>query len=360
MNASWASAERILAVRLDQLGDVLMTEPALAALRGGGRRHVTLLTSRTGSALGPLLPSVDDVIGYDAPWMKVSARRDPGADLVLVERLRAGRFDAAVIFTVNTQSALPAALLTYLAGIPLRAARVRERPYQLLTDWVEEDEPDLPVRHEVERQLSLVRRLGFAPRREGMAVRVAAHHRSQALSSLRRAGIRADEPWLLLHPGASAPSRRYPAESFAAAARRLVREDGWQLALVGDAGDRELVERVHASIGPAGASVVTDLDLGGLAAATAMASVFIGNNSGPMHLAAAVGTPTVVTYALTNVQHTPWRVPCRVLTNEVPCRNCLRSVCPVGHHACLRGIRPAAIVDAVRELAATPRKEALA
>jgi ADP-heptose:LPS heptosyltransferase len=78
----------------------------------------------------------------------------------------------------------------------------------------------------------------------------------------------------------------------------------------------------------------------------------LANNSGPVHLAAAVGTPIVDLYALTNPQHTPWGVPNVVLSNDVPCRNCFKSVCPLGHQQCLAGVAPEAVARAVRELLA--------
>ncbi|HEX2141658.1 MAG TPA: glycosyltransferase family 9 protein, partial [Candidatus Limnocylindria bacterium] len=320
MNRQWQAADRILAVRLDSMGDVLMTEPALAALRANGRRHVTLLTSASAAPIARLLPSVDAVLTYPAPWIKATERRDPGLDLMMVERLRAGRFDGAVIFTVYSQSSLPAALTCHLAGIPLRVARSRENPYLLLTDWVREDEPDVE-RHEVERQLSLVRGLGFVPTRDRMCLRLKPAHRSQALRALLEAGVAMDRPWLVLHPGASAPSRRYPTESYARVADRLVLEDDWQVVLLSGPDDEDLAEEVR-SVMRAPTASVGGLSVGEMAAVIAAAPLFVGNNSGPMHVASAVGTPVVVPYAQTNPQHTPWNVPARVLTRDVPCRNC--------------------------------------
>jgi ADP-heptose:LPS heptosyltransferase len=78
--------------------------------------------------------------------------------------------------------------------------------------------------------------------------------------------------------------------------------------------------------------------------------VLVSNNTGPVHVASAVGTPVVVLYALTNPQHTPWAVPCRVLNHDVPCQPCYKSLCPEGHHDCLRKVAPMEIVRAVREL----------
>ena len=151
---TWDTARNVLCVRLDTLGDVLMTTPALRALRESlpGRR-LTLLTSPAGAEAAVLV--------HDAPWMKATApRTDSAPEYAMVERLRQGGFDAAVVFTVYSQNPLPSAFLCYLADIPLRLAHCRENPYQLLTDWVKDPEPDRLVRHEVRRQLDLVATVG--------------------------------------------------------------------------------------------------------------------------------------------------------------------------------------------------------
>jgi ADP-heptose:LPS heptosyltransferase len=87
-----------------------------------------------------------------------------------------------------------------------------------------------------------------------------------------------------------------------------------------------------------------------LAAVLTRASLLISNNTGTVHVAAAVGTPIVDLYALTNPQHTPWQVPHRVLFHDVPCKYCYKSVCPEGHHHCLRLVNPDQVLQAVTEL----------
>jgi ABC-type multidrug transport system fused ATPase/permease subunit len=142
-SADWQIARNVLCIRLDALGDVLMTTPALRALRElpPGRR-LTLLTSPAAAALVPLIPEIDDCLAYEAPWMKAaSPRSDSRHEFAMIEQLRQGGFDAAVIFTVYSQNPLPAALLCLLAGIPRRLAHCRENAYQLLTDQVNEPEP---------------------------------------------------------------------------------------------------------------------------------------------------------------------------------------------------------------------------
>jgi ADP-heptose:LPS heptosyltransferase len=342
--AGWAAASRVLAVRLDALGDVVMTGAALRALARPDRR-LTLLTSPAGAAAARLLPGVDDVLVYEAPWMKATAVRDASPDLAMIARLAAARFDAAVVFTVYSQSPLPAALLCHLAGVPLRLAHCRENPYQLLTDWVPEPEPAGGVRHEVRRQLDLLAAVGITAADDRLALHVPPAAERRAAALIDALGLR--RPWAVLHAGASAPSRRYP--HFAEVLRGLD-EQGVGVVLTGGEGEASLVADLRAAAGVAAPSLAGRLDVAELAALLAQASLLVSNNTGPVHLAAAVGTPVVDLYALTNPQHTPWGVPHRVLSHDVPCKYCYKSVCPTGHHGCLRAVAPAEVVTAALDL----------
>jgi lipopolysaccharide heptosyltransferase II len=357
---AWEDARRILCVRLDALGDVLMCTPAMRALRDAvPGRSLTLLTSPSGAAAAPFIPELDDAIVHAAPWMKTELPSRPDDLFALAASLAARRFDAAVVFTTYTQSALPAATLCWLAGIPLRLAHCRENPYHLLTDWVEEPEPQLLVRHEVQRQLALVRRAGAA-QPAGAKQPLSFALRTADLAAMRarllRLGIDADRPWLLLHPGASAASRRYPAGHWARALELLVRRTGLPVLIVGGASDAGTITEIRAGcgagVGMAVHALVGQLSLGELGAALRLAAVALTNNSGPAHVAAAVGTPVVDLYALTNPQHTPWQVRSRVLFQDVSCRFCFKSACPAGHHECLAGVAPERVADAVLELLA--------
>ncbi|MEA2364606.1 MAG: hypothetical protein QOI32_118, partial [Thermoleophilaceae bacterium] len=211
--ADWSTAAELLCVRLDTIGDVLMTGPALRALRSSGARpRITLLTSGPGAAAGELMPEVDELLVYEAPWMKRGGRGgDVAGDQAMIEELARRRFDAAVIFTVYSQSPLPAALMCRLAGVPLRLAHCREKPYGLLSDHVPEPEPRDLLRHEVRRQLDLVASVGATTPDERLAVDVPASERARAGELLEQMGIDTARPWAVVHPGASAPSRRYPA-----------------------------------------------------------------------------------------------------------------------------------------------------
>lgn len=354
-NSRWARARNILCVRLDNMGDVLMTTPAIRAIKQSGRaRRVTLLTSALAAGAARMVPEIDDVIVHDAPWMKsTEAGHLPEADFAMVRNLAARNFDAACIFTLHSQSPLPAAMLCFLAGIPLRIARCRENPYQLLTDWLPEDEAPNPFRHDVERQLALVAHLGWHTDDEHLSLGVTDATRTEAQSLLDELGIRDGDPWCILHPGATAESRRYSADGFGEVARRLIREDRFNVLLTGGANERDLAGYVQAIAANEGAhNLAGKLSLATFAALIERAPLLISNNTGPVHIAAALGTPVVDLYALTNPQHAPWMVEHRLLFHDVPCRNCYRSVCPEGHHHCLALVTPAQVVDAARELTA--------
>jgi ADP-heptose:LPS heptosyltransferase len=356
----WVGLERVLAVRLDAAGDVVMTTPALRALRRAGVHHLALLTSASGAAAAQLLPEVDEIIVHEASWMKPAEKKlqagsapdESAAEfLALVDRLRDGHFDGAVVFTVNSQSALPAAVLCLLAGIERRLAHCRENPYALLTDWVPDPEVVAPIRHEVRRQLDLLAAVGIVPADEHLSIHVPDTASRSVRARLDELGISASPVWVAVHPGATAASRRYPPERLGVALAELHGRTGWPVVYTGDGGERDLVEAVRDSAGGVGESLAGELPFAELAALIAVAPLLITNNTGPAHLAAAVATPVVDLYALTNLQHTPWAVPSRILSVDVPCRGCLRSICPLGHNRCLRAVEPAEIVAATLDLA---------
>jgi len=360
--APWGpDVKRILCVRLDHIGDVLMTTPALRALRESAPgRHLTLLASPAGAAIAPYLDDVDDLLVYDAPWANPSPRGTPDDHLAMAARLRDGGFDAAVIFTVYSQSPLPAATLCFQAGIPRRLAHCRENPYALLTDWVVEPEPHASVRHEVERQLALVEAVGARVSDPKLRIAVRADDRRALRERLAAHGIARDERVVVLHPGATAASRRYPGAHYARALDLLTRETACRVLLTGTRDEAALTRAVLDAAQPATRARLVDFagafGFGEFVALLDAADLLIANNSGPVHIAAAHGTPVVDLYALTNPQHTPWRTPHRLLYRDVACRWCYRGECPVGHHACLLGIEPQDIARAVLDLLGDARQ----
>jgi lipopolysaccharide heptosyltransferase II len=346
----WRGVQRVLCIRVDNLGDVLMTTPALAAAAASVPGvELTLLGGPGAAALSPHLPMLHDVIEARVPWVRHPDGQGAEDEMALIARLAARRFDAAVIFTVCTQSALPAALLCRLAGIPLRLAHSRENPYELLSDWVADSDVSIDsARHEVRRQLDLVARVGWRDGDERLRFSLRDEDAARVDALLEQDGRLG--PLVVLHVGATAASRRWPAERFGAVADELARRLGARIVFTGSESEQPLVNVARGAMAAPACSLAGKLSLGELGALLARADVVVTNNSGPAHLAAAVGTPVVDLYALTNPQHTPWQVPHRTLFADVPCRYCYKSMCPQGHHRCLEDVPAAQAVRAALAL----------
>ncbi|MEW5895798.1 MAG: glycosyltransferase family 9 protein [Candidatus Omnitrophota bacterium] len=339
--------KNILCIRLDNMGDVLMCSPAIHAIKDSiAGCSVTMLVSSTGKAIASLIDSIDRLITYDAPWMKqTQAKPDPNVTLSTVKLLKNLNFDSAIIFTTYSQSALPAALLCYLAGIRVRVGYCRENPYYLLTHWQAEEEPHQFIRHEVKRQIDLVDYYGCRTIEPRLRLSI----KTPAACKISLITKNFQSKWYVLHAGASAPSRCYPVHSYAKVVN-LMRHKGWQTILTGSENERDYVEQINNSSGNTCINLSGGLSVEELCALIARSPFLLSNNTCPVHIASAVGTPVVVLYALTNPQHCPWNVPSRVLFMETDCGFCYKSICPKGHHQCLDSISPENIVTAIHDL----------
>ena len=338
---------RVLLVRLDNMGDVLLTTPAFRAVREAlPDACLTLMAGPAGCAVGRLNPDIDETILYRAPNEDVyfELTQDPGRELEAMENLKRGGFDAAIIFTSYKQSALPAAYLCYLAGIPLRAAGSFEGPGSLLTHRHRYAET-VPPRHESLRGLELTGALGFPAVEPEMVLEPRPKDEEEAAEILGRLGA---EHFLLVHPGSSASSRTYPAERYARVVEELSLKAGLPVLVTGGPGEEDLARLVAGSVGvPIGG----ETGLGAFAALVGRAEAVVTNNTGATHVASALKTPVVTVFAGTNPpeQWGPWRTPNRLLTHPVPCAPCYKRVCPIGHE-CLTGIAPETVAGAALEL----------
>lgn len=333
-------SHHVLYARLDNDGDVLLQGPALRAVAAGADR-VTLLCGPRGRRAAALLPGVDDVHIFRAPWIDPEPQpvtrelTDP-----LVELVASLGVDQAFIATSFHQSALPLALLLRHAGVPTIAAISEDYPGSLL-DVRHRDPGDV---HEAERGLDLVATLGYAlpDDDDGRLV-------------IERTGERPaevpDGEYLVVHPGASVPARAWEPEHNRALVERLA-DTGRHVVVTGGPDERELTAHVAGPSRPE----VTDLggatDFAELAEVVAHAAVIVVGNTGPAHLAAAVGTPVVSLFAPTvpTERWRPWMVPHELLFVDVPCAGCRARVCPVPNHPCLGDVGPAQVEAAVNRL----------
>lgn len=326
------SRPRVLVARLDSFGDVLVAGPAVRAVAAGAS-HVTMLCGPQGAPAADLLPGVDRVRVWAAPWVTETAR--PIDDTVLDEfrRLVAEeRPDEAVVLTSFHQSPLPLALLLRLAGVPRVSGASVDHPGALLDVRLRpgEDLPeDLP---EPERALRIAAAAGYRlpPEDDG---RLVVRHDAVAPPS-----VAALERYVVVHPGASVPARSWPEPHH----RELVAayaERGVPVVVTGSPGERDLTAAVAGD---------TAVDLGGrttpaeLAAVLAGAEVVVVGNTGPAHLAAAVGAPIVSLFSpvVPAVKWAPYAPLVELLGDQAaPCRLSRARECPVAGHPCLSTVR---------------------
>lgn len=343
----WPSLRRVLVVRPDNVGDVLMCGPTLRMLRAGApRARIELLASPAGSAAAALLPEVDDVLVASVSWQQLTAPAGPGGDDELVERLRARGYDAALILTSFSQAPWPAAEVCRRAGIPVRAGLSREFGGPVLSHWV----PAPPEHgHQVDRGRVLGARLGLPD--AGHALRVTPPETGRETAA-RVVGA-GTGPLAVLVPGASCSSRRYSPERFGRVARALSRDT--TVLVVGTATEGDLVDAVVAGA-PAACGLAGELDLAGLAGLLERADVVVANNSGAAHLADAVGTPVVVLFAGTEEpgQYAPRSVRSATLRIPTSCAPCRQLVCPFAHE-CL-DVAPARVEAEVRRMLERPER----
>ena len=350
----WLAAKRILAIRLDNLGDVLVTTPAIRAIRQSlPAASITLLASPVGAQVGALNPDIDDVIVYRAPWMDPwhELPLDPDREQHLIAQLRDRQFDAAVIFSSFRQSPLPAAYLCYLAGIPVRLAASIDGPGSLLTTRHKHPER---MMHEVERGLDLVGAVGMTATDDRLVL-VPPPDAAGNITHLTDGS----RPLVVVHPGCSMPARTYPWELYAEVVTLLVQQLGARVVLTGAEPERpmvmDLVERLPLAVRPQVEAAVGTLAFPEFCALIQQADLTITNNTGPMHMAAALGTPVIALFALTNPpeQWGPWRVPHRMLYRDVPCRLCYSRICPLDHE-CLVGVPPSEVAATAAEMLGLP------
>jgi ADP-heptose:LPS heptosyltransferase len=333
----------VLVARLDDLGDVLLTGPAIRAVAAQADT-VVCLAGPNGAPAARLLPGVDDTIVWRAPWIDPNPEQVDPAEIerlaALVRRLRP---DAALIVTSFHQSPLPLALVLRMANVPWTGAISVDYPGSLL-DLRHRVDDDIP---EPERALALASAAGFdLPSGDDgrLAVRRPLPDADELIGS---------SGYVVLHPGASAPARRWPARRCAAAARTLT-EAGYRVIVTGGPGEQQLTAEVA---GTTAVDLGGRTDLAGLASIMAGADAVVVANTGPAHLAAAVGTPVVSLFApvVPAVRWAPYGVPTILLGDQnAPCRDTRARNCPVPGHPCLAEVTEQDVLLAVRKLLGEP------
>lgn len=351
---------KILLVRLRLIGDVVFTTPAISAIR---RRfpsaHLSYLVEPPAAPVVRGHPDLDELIVLERPRGLARWRYD----VAMARRLRATRFDVVIDFHGGPRSAL----LTWASGAPTRIGYDlpgRRWCYTTRLPWTRSL---VPPRHSVLNQWDLLTPLGIEPpdrSRDPVTMAVDAEAGARVDERLRLAGVEATARLIVLHVSAGNPFRRWPAASFAQTAAELAMADPRHRVVITsgpseEAAAESVAQDAQRRAGEAASRVVRsgEFDLAELRALLDRAALYIGGDSGPLHVAATSNVPVVALFGPTLPERSmPWRHPAAravpVDAGPLPCRPCHQRHCVPGDFRCLTSISPNMVIAAARSLLA--------
>jgi heptosyltransferase-2 len=337
--------QRVLVRATNWVGDAVMSLPALRALRARfPQARISILAKPWVADLYRREPFCDETILYTA--------RELGAKWSLANKLAERNFDCAILL----QNAFEAAAIAWVARIPVRIGYARDGRSALLTQAVAVPRAGEIPAHERFYYLELLRRAGIVETvAETDAIRLdgAEAAREAGVARFRELGF--DGAVIGVSPGAAyGTAKRWLPERFAEAAARVAKELDAGVAIFGSKDERDLCEEVAALTGGA-----IDVPVRNFAGETTLAEfielaaacrAYLTNDSGAMHIASALGVPTVAVFGATNdVTTGPTGLLSRVVREQVECSPCLKKECPIDHR-CMTRVSAARVAETALEL----------
>jgi heptosyltransferase-2 len=335
---------RILIRSTNWVGDAVMMMPALQAVREiFPQSKITVLAKPWVVPLFENHPAVDEIIALQAEH-KFSM--DLPATLSLVWRIRKGRFDLAILF----QNAFRAAFLTFLGGVRWRVGYATDGRGFLLTHRVSRNGQLLQL-HQTEYYLWLLRSMKWETKAEDPVLRVAPADKARAADLLSKHGVQPADLVMGIGPGAIfGAAKRWPPERFAAIADRMVERWGGNVIVMGSRREGHICESLIRAMRNPALNFCGRTSLGEAMALVERCRAFVTNDSGLMHVAAALGVPTVAIFGATNALATGPRGPkTRVVQRPTDCAPCLKRNCPTDHR-CMLSIQPAEVWEQLESL----------
>lgn len=335
---------RLLIRSTNWIGDAVMTTPAVRAIR----RHfpkakISMLAKPWVVPVFSHSPQVDDIIVYD-----VNGRhRGVTGPVRLAKDLRHHDFDAAIFL----QNAIEAALIAFLAGIPVRIGFDTDARGLLLTHPVRCSKAIKAI-HQTGYYLKILEGIGITARDQSLELHLGAEDRQRARQILIDWEIPSDKRVVGLNPSATyGPAKQWFPERYAALGDRLSQTLDATIVIFGGPSDRDLGQRIVGMMKAPAVDLSGRTGLGEAMALIDRCDAFVTNDSGLMHVAAALNTPLVAIFGSTNFKTTsPYSATSRIVRVPIECSPCMQPVCPLGHMNCMRWVSVEMVADALKEL----------
>jgi heptosyltransferase-2 len=327
---------RVLIRSTNWIGDAVMNTPAVHAIRTHfPSAHISLLAKPWVAPVFDHSPDVDEVILYEEKGWSATLR--------VARKLRRHRFDAVFLL----QHAFEAALIAFLAGIPLRIGYNRDARGLLLTHPVP-CPPAVRRVHQTAYYLNILTAVGLGASDQRLRLAVPPEARRRARAILAARGVKPGDPVMGINPSATYGSaKQWFPDRFAALADRLQERFGFPVLVFGGPSDRELGRRIAQMAQRPVISLAGETTLEEAIALIALCRLFVSNDSGLMHVAAALDVPQVAIFGSTNPVTTgPFSARSRVVRILEPCSPCLEPECPQGHLSCMGKISVSMVLDA--------------
>jgi heptosyltransferase-3 len=332
----------IAVIKLRYIGDTMLITPVLDALRMAfPSAAITAVVNRGTEPVLVNNPSVDDIITIDrtAPQLKYAG------DL---QRIRRKQFDLAMDLTGADRSAF----LAYWSRAPIRMGYrggnlIRNHLfYNVLVD------ADALSMHKIDHHLAMVEAMGLPITNKIPRLFLTDEEINLSVDRLRERGVPSDRPFIVLHPGARRWYKSWPLDYFSQLGDRITQELSIPVVLAGGAGDTEAVRTIQKNMASSCINMAAQFNLRELAGLMKRASLCVVNDSAPMHLAAAVATPTVALFGLTDPKYwAPLGPNHLVLYRECPCRPYgHRRECPEGDNRCMSKISVDEVFESVQSV----------
>jgi heptosyltransferase-2 len=332
--------EKILIRGPNWVGDAVLAIPAMKAVRQHfSKAEITLLVRPWVAGLFTSAPFVDRIWSEGKPsglaeWTRIT------------KAIRTGSFDLALLLPNSFESAL----MMFLGGVPRRVGYATDGRRWMLTDSVA---PAGTHQHQVHYYLDLVKTLSAETEMTSIEIEATSAERADARRLLKAEGIGNDVKFLVLNPGAAYGSaKRWNEARFAAVADTLAGRLNMAVALIGSEKERPIAEQIQTLMKTRSAVLTGKTSLETLIGILAESSLMITNDSGPMHIAAALGVPTVAVFGSTDDKVTgPYGPRARIVKHAVECSPCLLRECPIDHR-CMTGVTVENVCKAALELLA--------